>query len=597
MGEVLNQLKLLTNEEVKSFIQRYLPKNELMKNTNFSTNGNIGIDERNKKYYWVPRKESRLYDVCIQGNFCLFYGPRSCGKTTTIVDISDQIYKESEFLPIYICMCLSISLSSHNEYWRDIIKAIYDSQGLSIPNEDILNLGITFFSNPNIFQGKKIILFLDEFDYIFSGSNEVINSINSQFGILQKGKNCIQSCVAIGTYKVRDIVKGSGNCPFDQVHLLPNNFTREEVFSLYNVFETKQKVLIDKKVKEEIFEKTDGHAGLVNYCGRILNDYKPYGETYISYEKWHKFYRIKSELEILNYQTTKRMVEFIEGCNELTQQTLIKYAQMFPNSYHYTENEEIKDLFANGLLKKEKLDNISTEMKAKIPSLYIYICILVKINHINRPKYPNIAIPLICGEYIHIPKLFYYLLPMFCFKNNMSFKNNRGSDPSNQLYNQQVPSENFYQFQFLSHLSSAFPFVHISLSVKEENTTKRVDSTLNYNNKMYVIEYAAHITDSDVFEHIKRTANYKKQIGSKVAWLIYFSVGGKKQKIQFKKYCSKYKDVGIIYIIHNMEFSNFDISYYSPNDNSTSIESFISLSKPDPDSSNIEPKLTKIPMV
>ncbi|KAM9986969.1 hypothetical protein ACTFIY_011409 [Dictyostelium cf. discoideum] len=128
----------------------------LIDDLGFSTNGCIRIEDRMKKYYWIKR-DNKLLDKVKKGKYILFYGSRSSGKTTTVVDISEQL--RDDFAPIQ-----------------------------------------------NIFK-KKVILFIDEFDMIFDAKDEVRKSIFQQIREwCQKGdKTIIHCCVGIGPYSITGI--------------------------------------------------------------------------------------------------------------------------------------------------------------------------------------------------------------------------------------------------------------------------------------------------------------------------------------------------------------------------------------------------------
>ncbi|GAM25207.1 hypothetical protein SAMD00019534_083820 [Acytostelium subglobosum LB1] len=67
----------------------------------FSTNGSIGVVERNKKHFWVDRLDqfSHCLDLIKNGQLVLLGAPRSSGKTTIINDISFELQRAS-ILPI-----------------------------------------------------------------------------------------------------------------------------------------------------------------------------------------------------------------------------------------------------------------------------------------------------------------------------------------------------------------------------------------------------------------------------------------------------------------------------------------------------------------
>jgi hypothetical protein len=95
-----------------------------------------------------------------------------------------------------------------------------------------------------IFKGKPVVLFIDEFDKLYSAKSEVRDSFLGAFRNIKqkKSKYCLHSLVCIGPFSILELT-GTSASPFNVRDAVQSPYwTLEEVAALFHQFEEERQL-------------------------------------------------------------------------------------------------------------------------------------------------------------------------------------------------------------------------------------------------------------------------------------------------------------------------------------------------------------------
>jgi hypothetical protein len=252
------------------------------KKRTFSTNTAI---DRDSGHYYVDRSFAVELSEKIQADPGIFlvHGPRSSGKSTMLDQMINYLLSEnSNYVYASIdVLGLSISNAPHvDNFVLKLMKELSDDTSSAsrevrvaaaafIKDHEMTANGIQFLFKQD-YQGRKLILFVDEFDAAYD------KPFSDGFaGYLRDVKNhrktlpSFQAIVCMGAYNASRLT-GGFNSPFVEDKVFTHeqlDFSLDEVRSLFVQYMDDHKVKVDDEVIESIFLLTGGHTGLVNACG------------------------------------------------------------------------------------------------------------------------------------------------------------------------------------------------------------------------------------------------------------------------------------------------------------------------------------------
>ncbi|CAI2173708.1 10196_t:CDS:2, partial [Funneliformis geosporum] len=306
----------------------------------FSINSTIMPWERKNVYFVDPAENNeKLIELICEGEYVLLHGPRASGKSTRALRAMDQL-EEIGYLCIYY---LSADV---DRFWktvargirRELVKKYKDRiklaestsyESYNIPDmetiEDIMDV---FAVNAEIWnhlydgRSKNIILFFDELDTLLTSRlKEVCNSFLSNLRVIKTGPSyVIKSVIGIGTFSILSLNQSDRSLsPFNINDAFANpNFTKGQVKIIFKDFMNDRDLNIDDRIIDDIYASTNGHAGLVNLCGREVEEIN--GE----YSSWI-LYKIKNlGMEISNYATFARLIKSLKSDDAQEAMTLLR---------------------------------------------------------------------------------------------------------------------------------------------------------------------------------------------------------------------------------------------------------------------------------
>jgi len=173
---------------------------------------------------------------------------------------------------------------STNDNATPIVRAAannYLTEATRIDDSPLIHL---FMSN---FEGKKLVLFWDEFDNTY-GRDEIASLLRNTWEEVKSGSlPAFQAVVCLGAYNA-SLVSAGRSSPFvkDKVYTTGVlNFSAEEVNEIFNQYEKEYdpKRNVDPEVRTNILEITGGHTGLVNACGQVIQHS---GQNHVTMDVW-----------------------------------------------------------------------------------------------------------------------------------------------------------------------------------------------------------------------------------------------------------------------------------------------------------------------
>ena len=264
-------------------------------------NGQIQPEERATCYYVdVTISNQPLLEILSEypKKFIMFHAPRGSGKSTRVIALMEQLNKMD-----YVCLyatiqSIDVDHTNINQFWHEF------GRELSITNwaeRNAVNLNTTndvtdwlSIDNKEFFGSDKVILIVDDFDKLYSAPTTLRDEI---LGVLRALKpqcgttSCLWGFIAVGPCSILKLTQQSAS-PFNiSDAFLAQSFTEEQVINLFGEF-FKDKFLgnWDQRIAEDIYERTSGHAGLVCFCGKQIQQQIERGEIeFTTYDRWIEF--------------------------------------------------------------------------------------------------------------------------------------------------------------------------------------------------------------------------------------------------------------------------------------------------------------------
>ncbi|CAG8497069.1 286_t:CDS:2, partial [Paraglomus brasilianum] len=258
-------------------------------------------------------QNASLINSIVGGQIVRMYGPKASGKSSRAWDAIMQLHELG-----YECIYVSLEGCdvSSTMFWSHFNGKIEPEAKLPKPIMDATSFEETFDRGHDRWRGRQVVLFIDEFDKLHNEGAEhncewmlaTINSIRTQ------NKSAIRSIVVIGTYAILSLnQKNVFLSPFNAENFQAANLTKQQIQNLYNEFATEWDFVVDSSVVDDIFVLTEGHAGLVAICGRLIYDtlIEP-GSKNVTLENWKQITLRTLDDEVLKYGTFRRMVDVLK---------------------------------------------------------------------------------------------------------------------------------------------------------------------------------------------------------------------------------------------------------------------------------------------
>ena len=212
--------------------------------------------------------------------FYLLHAPRGSGKSTRMQRLKEQLIAKG-----FACFDVdlqSVDLDANSTidgFWKEFASALssYNLYPSSAPISSAATFR-TWLSDPTNFIFKtasvpetpKVVLIIDEFDKLYQASQAVKDGFLGALRSLRQEPGCLWAVLGVGPYSILTLTSETST-PFTATEAIQiSSFTKEEVFQLFTEFAASRLITLPNELIEDIYERTAGHAGLVCYCGKMI---------------------------------------------------------------------------------------------------------------------------------------------------------------------------------------------------------------------------------------------------------------------------------------------------------------------------------------
>jgi len=254
-----------------------------------------------EEHFCVPRKE--LIERCISqlvgkiekgGHYFTVWAPRQTGKTWLMRQVKSEIedrYGDRFTLGMMSMQGVVLKDEDEEGLLKEVPLLIDETFKIKLSKEPASwkEFRVLFKKEGGIFN-KPVILFIDEFDSLPS---KVIDQLVTLFRdiYLKRESYLLHGLALIGVRAVLGVDSERGS-PFNiQRSMHVENFTRDEVWDLYNQYIEESGQVIKDEVIEAVYRVTRGQPGLVCWFGELLTEkYNPGMDKTIDMELWKRVY-------------------------------------------------------------------------------------------------------------------------------------------------------------------------------------------------------------------------------------------------------------------------------------------------------------------
>ena len=145
------------------------------------------------------------------------------------------------------------------------------------------------------YQGKKLILFWDEFDNAYNDKDKariskVLRTVQNM--VTDGNLPSFQAIAFFGSYNA-NLVSSMGGSQFgyNSIHSHEYvDFSLDETKELFAEYEAEYNVKVSKKVVKDIHKLTGGHAGLTNRCGHVIYEAQKVDKSLFDLTRWKRIF-------------------------------------------------------------------------------------------------------------------------------------------------------------------------------------------------------------------------------------------------------------------------------------------------------------------
>jgi len=452
-----------------------------------------------------------------------------------------------------------------------------------------------------------VILFFDEFDILHcDAAKAVCSSVLATFRTIRNdedkgGPNAtyiIHSIVTVGTFYILMLnQKNDDLSPFNSSENFDNvSLTETQVQELFKEFEIERNIIIEADVIKNIFLLTNGHAGLVNVCGKAIDDGivpllgsdsdsdldSDSESRILRMDHWRHFSLMSLRKSIMAYGTFDRMVDSLtediprkrEAIDYLQSCFLGKFDKFVP--VPFAMQHLAAYLAAQGVLYPDETAG-SFRMTSPIVDSLIRQIVIPRVH----PSCPSIPAPLKDEGGIELDILTVLTEALKHFDQNLIFQSPQRSYKEAKLRvdgrtDSTIPRESVYNTELMRILTNWLTnkeFYKIDdqwhLFDIETDVHKYNDIVISKGDKyMVLLELLATGDNASIRSHINKTFLYKKLLSKdhtpvKEAWIIHFTREDKYRNFEDPFWQSDdmmNQGVYLVHFWHNKEFTDVRMS-------------------------------------
>ncbi|PKY50305.1 hypothetical protein RhiirA4_545862 [Rhizophagus irregularis] len=496
------------------------------KRREWAVNSTIRNEISGSVYFVDPAETSRpLFDMIKKGEFVALYGARASGKSTRVDQIMIELKSEG-----YVCIYVSfegVNMSTLSTFWSSIGAKLVINAPKYFELDKVKSADdfmLKFRKGP--WKDKHVVLFIDEYDSLLEANDDIRSSFLGAIRNIKNSKRdyAIWSSVAIGPLSILFLKSDKINVsPFNVKEPFRNpNFTLAQVESIYKDYVDDNKLTIAPEVIKDIYERTNGHAGLVCLCGRAIqnNLEKKLDESRrLDFTLWSNFLATSRVTDIMiRYITFNKMVSDLS--KPKAKEALDLLRSVFLGFFDFvkieaTEERRLADFLTTmGVLVRDNENGFSYKMSSMLIDRLIRRDVISELYN-SRPTVPvpqthegslKIIDTLIEAALVEVDGYLHTKVP-------------RESVYDTELYrilvNWIVNECNFVvtgQHHLIDHVDN-----------DEKGKHYYSDITIMSEDQTAVLELLASATKNELNEHFERILNYAEMLSANDIWIVNFT--------------------------------------------------------------------------
>ncbi|PKK69838.1 hypothetical protein RhiirC2_831212 [Rhizophagus irregularis] len=526
------------------------------KRRKWMVNSTISYEESKSVYFIDPTESSgSLYAMIQKGEFLALYGARASGKSTRM----DQAVIELESKG-YVCITISferINMNTIDTFWSAVGVELCIGSPQHFGLNDVKSADdfmLKFRKEP--WNDKQVVLFIDEYDELFGANDDVKSSFLGTIRSIKNAKRfyALWSSVVIGPLSILFPKTDKRNVfPFNVLDSLRNpNFTLAQVESLYKAYENDAKLTIAPEVIKDIYERTNGHAGLVCLCGKAISyslEKKLDEGRSLDFKLWSKFLVSPLVLNsMIMYLPFKKMVDDLlrpdaKEALDFLRSVFVGFFDFI--QIHSTDKRRLADfLTAEGVLIRES----STEFSYRMSSIFVDGLVQREVIPLLYKSCPTVPVPKIDGGLKVLDALIEstrcFDKTIICNAFNRSFKTALVKVDGCQ--NRMVTG----QWHLIDHADNDEKDKHYYSNI-----------TIMTPRKTVVLELLASANKEELNEHFERVLNYAEMLSADDKWIVNFTCeDDATNNPHWPPNDRKFESVNVVHFFHDRTFENVRMS-------------------------------------
>lgn len=308
-----------------------------------------------------------------------------------------------EYYVLEVTLQTGVNMTSSTAFWESLSSNL-KSKWPHLPTFSSSTGFADIFKESNrdtLFDGKDVVLFIDEFDLIeqLSDFDDILHTLR---GLKQdRPSKCLQAVVAIGPFSILQLDTERRGSPFNVADAVAVQlFDEAEVIDLFKQLSTARGTDIDTAVARDVFMRTNGHPGLVCFCGKMVDENLLGGSTEpVTLEKWDAWRRKELVNQLKKWPSLRKMAKLLEAPATLNDalRTLVNEAREFLVKDVLPYGKPVivprgKTLLANFLVAEGALQ-LHSEGKVSVRNELVYEVLLDEIVMTHRMMTPRAPFP------------------------------------------------------------------------------------------------------------------------------------------------------------------------------------------------------------
>jgi len=510
-------------------------------------------------FFVSPSKwnEQILLPNLLKGTYTTLIAPSQSGKTTRVATLITKLNSNSDIIALYIDV--SEVLTRKYNFFQSFVSSLENAIFLATHSKVSIaaDSWITLFdANSTWFSRKEVILLLDEFDAVGKiAEEERINFLTALRAIKQnrvtsKSIYCLLSVLVITNHLDSYMVDTCGNSPFNiNDYVEAPYFTQEEINFLFNQYEEQEKIVIDERIKIDIYKNTAGAQGLTIMFASNFDHYRQEKKRNPSYSDWINYSNSREFVKrIVRYPNYKKMIKLVKEDKECKEFLIQKYYN--PNSDFSSPENLIR---SNILLESGIFSN---------PFVYRLIAGLLY-TPISPRRY---EVPII-NEQLDMYRI---ICDAISYMNPLEIAGAPRKKKAYCLENapELGPKEIVYVLAFKKALEIILNGYVIQLIPEVDAGGKSCDMVLSILGQKIAIEHGTNLISKSnsknkmsVEMHVKSQAEYYHQVlQASQTWLLnWTTVANGNRKFQVPYYFPESETVNTLYVYHDRTFMKIEV--------------------------------------